>query len=419
MPIVGTPVAPTGGSAVPTDGTFASSGWVEVFYTDHDFSGRTILTNGLLLLDLSVTLSRIARIYLWSTGLATPAWQQVADLLYEDNSNNIATLRQISAVRVGQEESSLSVIAATSGNQAAHITLRLQRGRYECRVDLSPLTQANTGGFSLALTLPAVPKIIYNSTHLADVVLSETSPAIATDYGYGAGFIASSTYPFLAGFLYQNQTASQQPFNQGNSATIGLADVTSLAINAQRSYGIFAVPYGVSGTYSPANLQQEMESATLSGGFASTADAGSSGGSSAKLPSGTVPGAIAVQTGWKPAAGVADIWARMRVTANASTTNQLQVGWYNITGAAYIGSTTYAPNALTTSYAWYRVAAGVTIGANASEGFRAISVTNNAATDFWLDEMVLAPHTLTAADNGPQDIWQQFAYDRSTRLLRP
>lgn len=419
MPIVGAPVAPGGGTTVLTDGSYANPNWAEVFYTDHDFSGRTILTNGLLLLDLSVTLSRLARVYLWSTGLATPAWQLCADLLYEDNANNIAVLRQISTMRVGAEESALSLIASTSAGQAARINLRLQRGRFECRADLTPLTQATTGNLSLALTLPAVPKIIYNSTKIADVVLSETSPAFATDYGYGAAFIASSAQPYIVGTLYQNEPGTSQPYSAGNVATIGLGDTTSLAVNAQRSYGFFAIPYGVNATYSTANLQQEMESATLSGGFVSTVDAGSSAGSAAKLPNTTIVGAIAVQTGWRPAVGVYDCWARMRVTSAASGTNQLQIGFYDITGAAYIGSTTYAPSGLTTGYVWYKVAAGITCGNSASQGFRVISVTNTAATDFWIDEMALVPKTLTADNRGPQDIWQQFAYDRSQRLVRP
>ena len=410
----------TGSNAVPTaaSGLFVNANWVEVFYTDHDFVGDCVITNGLRLLLFQTGQAVTSTNYLWNTAAANVGWQQTGTFLYEDNSNAAGTLRAYTLVRVGLEECAIVGVDSSATPQMAAKSIRLQRGHYEVRSDFRPLTQASTGSLSLALTLPATPKIIYNSTKIADVVLSETSPAFATDYGYGVAFVASTAQPFLTGFLYQNEPVTQ-PFNAGNVATIGLGDTTSLAINAQRAYGEFAVPYGVSGTYSPANLQQEMESATLSGGFVSTVDAGSSGGSSAKLPSGTVPGAIAVQTGWRPAAGVADVWARIRVTANASSTNQIQIGWYNITGSAFIGSTTYAPNAFTTGYLWYRVVAGVTVGANASEGFRAISVTNNAATDFWLDEMVLAPHTLTAANTGPQDIWQQFAYDRGVRMVRP
>ena len=75
---------------------------------------------------------------------------------------------------------------------------------------------------------------------------------------------------------------------------------------------------------------------------------------------------------------------KIHVTSTTSNTNQLQVDWYDITGAAYIGSTTYKPLDLAVGYAWYRVAAGITCGNSASQGFRAIGVTNNAATNDFL-----------------------------------
>jgi len=130
VPIIGAPSAPAGGTAVPTDGTFANANWAEVFFTDHDYTGRTILTNGLLLADLSVGTSYLARTYLWSTGLSPAAWQKCFDLEYVDNAGNIGTLNSITSRRIGPEESMVGTISSTSGNKAADVRLRIQRGRH-------------------------------------------------------------------------------------------------------------------------------------------------------------------------------------------------------------------------------------------------------------------------------------------------
>ena len=420
MPVVGIPSAPTGGSAVPTDGTFASSSWVEVFDTHHDFTGRTILTNGLLLLDSSVGSTFLATVYLWSTGLATPAWQQCFNLAYFDNAGNQGTLRQISVIRVGQEESAVSLISQSSGNQIAQHVIRLQRGRYEGRVDFKPLTQATTSVKSLLLNHPAVPKILYNSTNIADNVLSETSPVFSTDYGYGAAFIANATYPFLTGFLYQNEPVTQPNTTGGNVTNIGLGDSTSLAQNTQRSYGFFAAPYGVNASYSPANLQAEAESGTLGTGWSSVADAAASAGNTAKVASGTLSGnADTFGTAFVPAPGTYDVWFRVRVTTNVGSNAEMTLGLWDSTSAAFVpsGSTTFNRTAASTSYAWMRAATAVTPTAGHNMRFQAVTALT-LGTDWFIDEAVMVPKTLTAANTGPQDIWQQFAFDRSTKLIR-
>jgi hypothetical protein len=423
VPIIGAPSVPAGGTAVPTDGTFANANWAEVFFTDHDYTGRTILTNGLLLADLSVGTSYVARTYLWSTGLSTAAWQKCFDLEYEDNAGNIGTLNSITARRIGQEESSVRAISSTSGGKASDVLLRLQRGRYEMRADFAPLVEASTTNLSLAMLMPATPKIIYNSDAVADVVLSETNPAVQTDYGYACAFIASTTYPFIVGFLYQNQPGGSMPYNAGNVATIGLGDTTSLATGpppAWRSYGVFAIPYGVNGSYSTANLQAEAESGTLGTGWTSQANASASGGNEAKCASGTATtNADLWGTAFVPDPGTYDLWMRIKVTSAASATVQMQLGLWNSTDSTFVNSTTYAPNQFTTSYAWYKICSAVTPTATKSMRYRAVVAANPTNTDWFIDEAVLVPLTLTTDNRGPQQLYQQFAYDRGARMVRP
>jgi hypothetical protein len=81
-----------------------------------------------------------------------------------------------------------------------------------------------------------------------------------------------------------------------------------------------------------------------------------------------------------------------------------------------VSSTTYKPNQVTTSYAWYTVAAGVTPTIAKSMRFRAETVAT-IGTDWFIDECALVPLTLTTDHTGPQEIFTQFLYDRSTKMV--
>lgn len=411
----------TGSNPVPTSGgTFVNANWVEVFWSDHDFAGDCVITNGLLLLLFQTGQPQIATVYLWNTALAAANWQQISLIRALDTGGVFATLQSYSLVRLGPEECSISpVLFQGSSNSAALAPIRLQRGRYELRWDFRPLTGAVASVQAVVESASVAPKISYNSGQVADVVVGDGAPGVVTDYGYAALFAANSIYPHIYGFLYQNQPGTSQPAINTNNASTGSGDGTSLAINASRSYGFFASPYGVSGTYSTANLQAEAESGTLGTGWSSIADAAASAGNTANLANATGSGnADLWGASFVPAAGVYDLWVRMKATTHTSATAQLQIGLWDATSAAFVASTTYAPNQVTGSYAWYRVAASVT--PTATHNMQVRAVTTATTTDAWqLDESALVPHTLTTADSGPQDIWQAWMFDRSARLIRP
>jgi hypothetical protein len=410
----------TGSNPVPVaGGTFVHANWVEVFYSDHNFTGDCVITNGLQLLLFTAASANLCLAYVWNTALASANWQQYAQVNYQDVAANIATLRSYRLNRVGPEEASLSAVLSTSGGKSARVVVRLQRGRYEARADFMPNVEAATTATGLSLVFVATPKILYNSTKIADNVLSETSPAFPTDYGYGAAFVANASQPFIGGFLYQNQAGTSQPSSAGNTATIGFGDTTSLAAGAQRSFGFFCLPYGVNASYSTANLQAEAEGGTLGTGWTSQVNAAASAGNEAKCASGTAStNADLFGTAFVPNPGTYDVWFRVKVTSAASAVAEMQLGLWNSTDSVFVSSTTYAPTGVTTAYAWYRVANGVTPTATKSMRFRAVT-TGTLATDWFIDEAVMVPKTLTADNRGPQDLWQAFAYDRSTRLIRP
>ena len=408
----------TGANGVPVAGGFVNANWVEVFGTDHDFVGDCVITNGFQLLLIQTGVAQLATAYFWNTAIATPAWNAYVFLNYFDNGGNGGTLRSYSLTRVGPEEVAIALIEATSGGGNSVLeTIRLQRGRIEARIDIKAQTQANAVQYLFReLLVSGSFKIAYNESAITDMSVGLTTPPPSSTYGYAAAFGVAAGNA-LIGFLYQNAPAGQP--NPASATAIDLGDTSGPALNTQRSYAFFAIPYGVSGSYSTANLQSEAESGTLGTGWTSQANAAASGGNEAKCASGTLAGNSdnIFQNSFVPAAGVYDVWFRVKVTSAAGAAAEMQLGLWNLTDSVWMGSTTYKANQVTTAYAWYKVAAGITPTAGKSMGPRALTALT-LGTDWFIDEVAIVPKTLTADNRGPQDLWQQFMYDRSVRMVR-
>ena len=209
-----------GGNAVPTGGTFTNANWLEVFYTDHDFTGDCIITNGLLLLRFQAATAHVCTAYLWSTAQTTPGWLNFATLDYNDNAANAGTLRSYSLVRVGTEEAAIQAQSSTSAGNHASMRIRLGRGMQFARVDFRPLTQGNSSATGLQLTAANNLKIVANDLFVSDVSggsvvadkLFQTS-----DYGYSFGFTNNSAQPFGIGLLWATKMNSLQPALSGST----------------------------------------------------------------------------------------------------------------------------------------------------------------------------------------------------------
>lgn len=415
----------TGLNPVPTSGAFVNANWVEVFSPDHRYEGDCVITNGLHLWLLQTGQAKVAAMYFWSTGLATPAWQLWGSLLHTDTGGSVGTLRAISEVKVGMEEVRIDLTSATGSGNVALLSVRLQRGRYDVRVDYRSRSEnmtSSANGLQISMATGNVKHLVFNESLLGDLTSSSialTSMSPTTNYGYAAIVPIVSTFPLVAGFLYQNKPAVAQPtqnaYPSSGAAIISLGE-NSLTKDQTYAYAIFCVPYGVNGSYSPVNLQGEGEGGTLGTGWSSVADANASGGNTAKAASGTASGnADLFGTAFVPYAAAYDVWFRVRVTSAAGSTGEMQLGLWNSTDSTFVASTTYAANQSGTSYGWLRVAHAVTPTAAKNMRFRAVT-TGTLGTDWFIDEACLVP--LSGGNLLPQDLWQQDIDIRTPRLVR-
>lgn len=336
----------TSSNPVPLTGAAVHANWLEVFYLDHDFTGDCVITNGLHLLLFQIGVAgQVAKLYLYSTGLSPVGWQAWANL----GSAGVSVLQQWSLTLVAPDECALDATCSGGGlGASALLHFRLLRGAYEFWVDLIPQSTALAATNTLELVLPVTPKIFFNELHAMDPNLDLGDMGVTANYGYGGAFIASASYPFLCGFLYQNQPGQGQ-LARFDGTAIQLGDTVGLAIGAVRSYGVFCVPYGVTGAgaYSPGNLQIEAENGALGSGWTSVADAGTSGGNAAKCVATTPTNrADAFNLGFTGPAGQYMAYFRARVLSSASVTPEMTLGLYNSGGSVFLASTTFAPSAL-------------------------------------------------------------------------
>lgn len=407
----------TGTFAVPTV-SFVNSGWVEVFGVDHKFIGDCVITNGLIMLFFDA--QGVASFYLWNTATSPAAWQKICDIGYVDSSGNVGqTIQAFSLRQVGLEQSSINLIINTS-IALASFSIFLKRGQYNVKLIYRSLNDNGAASSGpILVNLPANgPKIVFNADHVADNVNppNELSASPGQTAGFGAGFIANSAQPFIFGFLYIYVPNLNQP--QGYGATnkdISVGD-NGVGIDEERTYGIFATPYGIAASYSTANLQGEAESGTLGAGWTSQANAVASNANEAKCASGTTTGnADTWGTAFVPLAGQYDIWVRMKVTSAAGGSNEMQIGWWDNDTSAFVSSTTYKPNQVTTGYLWYKVASLVTPTATKNMRFRAVTVAT-IGTDWFIDEACAIPRTTSSGANGVNQISDQFFADLSVQM---
>jgi hypothetical protein len=212
----------------------------------------------------------------------------------------------------------------------------------------------------------------------------------------------------VIGALSQAAVTKMSPSNANNS--IGFADTDGPAPGQYRTYGFFALPFATA-----QNMQAECETGTLGTGWSSVADANASAGNTAQLASGTASGnADTLGVLWTPKAGTYFVAARYRNSGAPTNATEVQVG--GLIGGAFTSEITLGSG--TGSKASYVIAQSAAFALSGSQTFQdqiKSAATTSATWDF--DEMFLLPVTLTTDNSGPQDIWQQFAYEIRTRQI--
>lgn len=397
-------------------GSLAHPNWVQVYGTDHDLMGDLILTNGLLLLRCNQGAG--TDLWLWNTQ-GTPGWQMIGNTQYVDSGSNVGTVRGIDIDRVGLRMARVSTTLASSVGQFARISYELHAGAYDARVELQPLTEANTVSTGFQLSLTTAVKVVANEIQAVDVATQgATSLTPSAGAGWSMGIGATANQP-VVGILWQNPPNLAQPRAAGVT-TLGFGETTGPGQGSFRTYALWAAPYVTS-----PNLMAEAESGSLGTGWSSIADGAASGGNTARCLSGTLStNADLWGVAFVPTAGVYDLWIRLRLTSLASSTVQMQFGLWNSTDSVFVpsGSVTWAPNngnlAGGTSYIWVKVAAGVTPTATKSMRVRAVT-TATLTTDWFFDQSALIPSRSSVLGQGnfPADIWAQMMGRRRQQLV--
>lgn len=420
----------TSSNPVPTGGGYVNSNWIETLHPDHQFVGDCVITNGLLLLLCQAGTRGIA-LYFWN--INTSQWLQLGRLDGFDNNNSggiFWILQNITLGRISYQETSIALYFATSASNWLKIVLRVIAGANYVRCQATELSQTNKIFQLLQLTSTVVnPKVTYHDSAILDNSLSleqnKVLPLSGTlNFGYSSCFANSSSLPCVFGWLYLDNTIQS---NQGFAASngIGLGDsMLSPIINQSKFFGFFIAPFSL-----PQNLQAEGESGSLGTGWSSVANANASGGFEAKALSGTTVGnADLFGVSFVPPAGAYDIWYRLRVTSSSGSTPEMTVGLWNDTTGVYVpgGSTTLAANQVPITYTgtgtnWIKVNPTSPLVPTSGSHIRFRAVTaGTLGTDWFVDEAVMVPINMLPSFNslaGPRDIWQQFAFDRATRLI--
>jgi len=418
----------SGGNAVPTNGTFLNSNWVQVYGTNHDFQGDCVVTNGLLLLLFDTGTTSAPAVYVWNTQLVTPAWALAISAQYVDTVPSTGVLRDINLERVGYDITRVRVVVSTPNNSWAKMVWRLGRAWYHAPVDLYAQNAQIAYNFALNFILANAGKIAWNDVAVTDFSVGTLSPtASGSAFGFGAVMSQVARSP-LVGVLYQNPPSgvnSGQPVLSGTT-DIGYGDSAAIPANTFRTYGVFAVPFATA-----PNLQAEGESGALGTGWSSVANAGASNGNEAKCASGTLSGnANLFGTAWQPVpsnASFGDVWFRLRVASAAGAVQEMTVGLWDATAGAFVanGSTTLRANQVPTTYGtnnWIKVNSTLMfLPSGHNIQFRAVTAAT-IGTDWFVDEAFFAPRTGApigniGAGDWPEDIYSQFMFPLVSMLV--
>lgn len=396
---------------VPVAGLAVNANWLEARGTDHYYTGDVVLTNGLLMLTVALNGS----VQLWGWNANTAVWTLGGTIQTFDNPGNQGTPIAARITKVSDEEVGVDVTFIGT-LQTSIMSFRLQRGQRMVRVGFSPRTYSNTAQWSVRF-VPAVGGnlIAWNETAIWDQQFAGNALPATGVYPYGAAMRpGQGSWPFIVTFLYQGRVTAEKPTWQPASAgtAIDLGDTSGPLQFQTRFYAIGLTPFQTpNGTL---NLQAEAESGALGTGWSSIADGAASAGNTAKCASGTASGnADLFGTAFSPPGGWYSLAVRARVTSAVGAVNEMTFGWWDVTSGSFMAQGPFKANQLLTTYTWVLVGPFFTASFD-SQRFRAVSAAT-LGTDWFIDQAVLIPLTTFGTLDWPQDLAQQFLFEKTTR----
>lgn len=400
-----------GANPVPVAGLAVNANWLEARGTDHYFTGDVVLTNGILL--LTVTVGGAVQLWCWNT--VSGNWTLGGSIQTFDNTGIQGVPQSARLTRVSDEEVGVEVLYVGSVSTAL-ISFRLQRAQKLARVGFSPRSYANTTAGSIRFA-PAVggAMVVYNETVTYDQILGSGVLAPTAVYPYAAAFLASASWQMIVSLLYQARIASEKPTQQPSVAASGfgiqLGDTTGPAQYQTRFYGI-----GLTG-FATAVLRGEAELAILAN-MTNVVDAAASNGRTAQAASGLAVTATSdqINTDTILPAGTYRVVIRARVTSAASALTQMTFAVHNTDLGGAVLSANLAANAFAVGYTLVTLGTFTANGTQRYHTYAQFAYGGTAlATDWFIDEILILPITLTGFKDGPQELAQQFLFERTTR----
>jgi hypothetical protein len=142
----------------------------------------------------------------------------------------------------------------------------------------------------------------------------------------------------------------------------------------------------------------EAASGQLDRGWSAVSDSAATGGRAAKLAAGTNVFSYtndAFPTWFIPTPGLYDLWYRVRVANAASARPEMTLGVWDGTGRGWVGSKTFAPNQVGSTYSWVKVSTGLHPMPEHFVQFQASFTAQfgpaTLSTDWFVDEAAMVP----------------------------
>jgi hypothetical protein len=218
-----------------TAGNTTESGWVQVFSPMHQFTGDTIIQNGLL---RCVIGSSVTTWYVYESAV-TSTWVSVGTFLTAMTGNVNATTVQVELLRVTPDVIQWRTIRQYGANPI-NVVYILRRGAYHCRISLTPQTLGIDTATYIQLSKSGGFTKLFNSASNGNAGSGNLN--LDTTDSYECGYNTSANV--VAGFVLLDQPG-KQPYDPGVAGNLFPLGLTWIA-GTTRTFFLIAWPQATS-----------------------------------------------------------------------------------------------------------------------------------------------------------------------------